>query len=117
MSMRRGGVCSRRPSVNIWPSRSSPVNRHSLGEQNRRVRIQQMLFNSFSYLVFFAVVMVGAKLLINRRAQHLFLLIASIYFYAAWNTYLVGLILASAAVDYFIALRMSATASPNRRRC
>src|SRR2546423_8402982 len=76
-----------------------------------------MLFNSFSYLVFFVIVMLGAKLLVNRRYQHFFLLIASIYFYAAWNTYLVVLILASAALDYVIALKMGATASPGRRRC
>jgi len=76
-----------------------------------------MLFNSFAYLIFFAVVMLGAKLLGNMRLQHCFLLVASIYFYAAWNTYLVVLILASAAADYVIALRMSAADSPGRRRC
>src|SRR5713226_7669870 len=75
-----------------------------------------MLFNSFAYLIFCGVVMLGAKLLVHRRYQHFFLLIASIYFYAAWNTYLVLLILASAALDYLIALRIGAAASAARRR-
>jgi len=38
-----------------------------------------MLFNSFAYLIFFGVVMLGAKLLVHRRYQHFFLLIASVY--------------------------------------
>ena len=76
-----------------------------------------MLFNSFAYLIFFGVVMLGAKVLSHRRSQHLFLLVASLYFYAAWNTYLVLLILASAIFDYLIALRMGGAASATRRRC
>ena len=75
-----------------------------------------MLFNSFQYLLFFALAMLGAKVLINIRWQHRFLLAASIYFYASWNALLVLLIVASAVVDYWLAIYMAAAKSPGRRR-
>ena len=75
-----------------------------------------MLFNSFQYLLFFALAMLGAKVLTNIRWQHRFLLAASIYFYASWNALLVLLIVASAVVDYWLAIYMAAAKSPGRRR-
>jgi len=75
-----------------------------------------MLFNSFEYLIFFVAVMLGAHLLTRRAWQHFFLLIASIYFYASWNAYLVLLIIGSAVLDYYLAQWMAAAKSPGRRR-
>jgi alginate O-acetyltransferase complex protein AlgI len=75
-----------------------------------------MLFNSFEYLAFFFVVMLGAQLLTRRAWQHSFLLVASICFYASWNAYLVILILASAVLDFFLAQWMGIAKSPGRRR-
>lgn len=75
-----------------------------------------MLFNSLSYLIFFAVTMLGAKLFTGVRWQHRFLLVASVYFYASWNAFLVLLILVSAVADFWIARFMAAATSPGRRR-
>ena len=75
-----------------------------------------MLFNSLSYLFFFIAVMIGAKVLTHRATQQVFLLAASIFFYASWNAWLVLLILGSAAIDYALALRMAHTNTPWQRR-
>jgi len=44
------------------------------------------------------------------------LLLASIYFYARWNPWLVGLVLGTALFDYWIAIRIEDTEEPRRRR-
>jgi alginate O-acetyltransferase complex protein AlgI len=75
-----------------------------------------MTFNTLTYLFFFISVMLGAWLLPGRRAQQFFLTVASLYFYGAWNHWLVLLIVASAVVDFLIALRMSDASTPTRRR-
>jgi alginate O-acetyltransferase complex protein AlgI len=75
-----------------------------------------MLFHSFQYLLFFAAVMAGAKVLQARRAQHLFLLGASLCFYAAWNAALVLLIVGTAWVDFHLARGMAAAPTAGRRR-
>ena len=75
-----------------------------------------MSFNSLTYLLFFAVVMLGAWLLPGRRPQQIFLTVASLYFYAEWNSLLVLLIVASAIFDFIVAQRMGDSASPRKRR-
>ena len=65
-----------------------------------------MTFNTLTYLFFFVGVMLGAWLLPGRRAQQWFLTIASLYFYGAWNHWLVLLIVASSLIDFFVAIRM-----------
>ncbi len=75
-----------------------------------------MTFNTLTYLVFFVVIMLGAWLLPGRRPQQWFLTIASLYFYGAWNHWLVLLIVGSAVVDFLIALRMSDASTQARRR-
>jgi alginate O-acetyltransferase complex protein AlgI len=75
-----------------------------------------MLFNSFQYLIFFALVMLGAKLLTSRNFQHLFLTLASLYFYAAWNSVLVLVIVASASLDFWFALKMGSATSLTTKR-
>src|ERR1043166_200242 len=75
-----------------------------------------MLFNSFAYLIFFFVGMLGAWALKNRAWQHSFLLLASFYFYASWNTYLLLLIIASALLDFLLASWMASAVSAGKRR-
>jgi alginate O-acetyltransferase complex protein AlgI len=75
-----------------------------------------MLFPTFPFLVFFGVVFAVYWSLRGRRVRHVWLLIASVYFYASWNPWLVGLIAFSASVDYFVALVMERQASLGRRR-
>jgi alginate O-acetyltransferase complex protein AlgI len=75
-----------------------------------------MTFNTLAYLIFFAVVMLGAWLVPGRRWQHAFLTVASLYFYGAWNHLLVLIIVASAIVDFNVARWMHNATSPARRR-
>ncbi len=60
-----------------------------------------MLFNSYTFIGFYAVVYL-AYLAMNRRlgAQNLLLLIASYVFYAAWDYRFLALIFLSTVVDY-----------------
>ena len=75
-----------------------------------------MSFNTFQYLIFFVLVIVGARFLPGRRLQQFFLTAASLYFYAEWNSYLVLLIMGSAVFDFFIAQRMHDSESASARR-
>jgi len=62
-----------------------------------------MLFNSFSFLVFFPVV-VCIYFLIPEKIRYIWLLAASYYFYMCWNAEYALLLLFSTAVTYFGAL-------------
>ena len=59
-----------------------------------------MVFNSLHFVVFFAVVYAVYRLL-RHRAQNLWLLAASYYFYAAWDWRFTGLLAASTLVSYW----------------
>jgi D-alanyl-lipoteichoic acid acyltransferase DltB (MBOAT superfamily) len=74
-----------------------------------------MLFNSLAFLVFFAIVF-AVYLPLPRRAQNLWLLAASYFFYGAWNWRFLGLILLSTAISFAAALAIGASRSPRRRR-
>ncbi len=52
----------------------------------------------------------------SQRSRMVVLLLASIYFYARWNPWLVGLVLATALFDYWIAIKIEDTHEPRRRR-
>jgi D-alanyl-lipoteichoic acid acyltransferase DltB (MBOAT superfamily) len=58
-----------------------------------------MVFNSLQFVWFFAIVY-GAYRVLPHRGQNWLLLIASYYFYAAWDYRFLGLLLASTLVDY-----------------
>ena len=82
-----------------------------------------MVFNSLQFLWFFAVVYAlyrGAALLGSparaHRAQNWLLLIASYYFYAAWDYRFLGLLAASTIVDYSCGLAMGSMANDRKRR-
>jgi alginate O-acetyltransferase complex protein AlgI len=75
-----------------------------------------MLFNTLPFLGFFCLVFAVYWALPGRRARLAWLLLASIYFYASWNPWLIGLILFSASVDYLAALQMERTRGPRHRR-
>lgn len=65
-----------------------------------------MLFNSYTFIAFFAIVLFLHNLPISWRAQKFNLLIASYIFYAAWNPAFVLLIWFSTLVDWFVAKRI-----------
>ena len=75
-----------------------------------------MLFNSYQFWLFLAVVILLYRSL-PHRGQNRMLLIASYVFYAAWDWRFLSLILISTAVDYWVALGLGSHAvGPGRRR-
>ncbi|HKM03794.1 MAG TPA: MBOAT family O-acyltransferase [Lachnospiraceae bacterium] len=62
-----------------------------------------MLFNSFSFLIFFPIV-VFIYLIIPKKVRYLWLLIASYYFYMCWNPRYVILLLLSTLITYISGL-------------
>ncbi|HSG82888.1 MAG TPA: MBOAT family O-acyltransferase [Gemmatimonadota bacterium] len=75
-----------------------------------------MLFNSLTFLVFFAAVLALHRLPLSWTTRKANLLLASYLFYAAWNPPFVILIWISTLVDWFAARAMARTDSRARRR-
>ncbi|HET7220317.1 MAG TPA: MBOAT family protein [Vicinamibacterales bacterium] len=74
-----------------------------------------MVFNSLHFVWFFIVVYCAYRVL-PHRAQNWLLLVASYYFYAAWDWRFLGLLLASTLVDYSCALAIGKASAPAKRR-
>ena len=74
-----------------------------------------MVFNSLHFIWFFIVVYCAYRLL-PHRGQNWLLLVASYYFYAAWDWRFLGLLIASTLVDFTCARALAWTTSPGRRR-
>ncbi|HET8942689.1 MAG TPA: MBOAT family O-acyltransferase [Rudaea sp.] len=75
-----------------------------------------MQFDSFTFIVFFAVVLAGYNLLHGWSARKWFLLGASYVFYAAWNPPFLLLLLGSSTLDWWVAQRIDAAQSPRSRK-
>ena len=74
-----------------------------------------MIFNSFIFWAFFAVV-VAVYWRLPQRGQNLLLLVASYVFYGYWDWRFLGLLFASTLVDYYVSTRIVTTQSKPRRR-
>src|SRR5918912_3347974 len=74
-----------------------------------------MVFNSLHFVWFFVVVYALYRAL-PHRAQNWLLLVASYYFYAAWDWRFLGLLIGSTLVDYSCAIALGRTDSRTRRR-
>lgn len=74
-----------------------------------------MLFNSIEFAFFFAVVYC-LYLVSRHRRQNRILLAASCVFYGTWDWRFLLLLVFSASVDYFCALKIRATEDPGKRR-
>ncbi len=74
-----------------------------------------MVFNSLQFVWFFVAVYALYRVL-PHRAQNWLLLIASYYFYAAWDWRFLGLLIGSTLVDYTCGLLLGHTESHARRR-
>ena len=61
-----------------------------------------MLFNSYTFLVFFIIVLILHNLPFSWKTKKINLLIASYVFYAAWNPPFILLLWLSTIVDYFV---------------
>jgi alginate O-acetyltransferase complex protein AlgI len=75
-----------------------------------------MLFHSQDFLELYVVAFVGYWLLRGQRLRLGWILLASLAFYAAWNPWLLPLILLVAALGYSVARGIDASPSPERRR-
>ena len=75
-----------------------------------------MLFNSLTFIVFFAVMYGGYRALPGWGMRKNWLLLGSYVFYGAWNPPFALLLLASSAVDWWLAGRMARETAPGRRR-
>lgn len=74
-----------------------------------------MVFNSYSFLIFFPIVVL-VYFLIPKRAQHIWLLVASYYFYMNWDARYVLLLLFSTAVTYLSGTVMERVRTGRQRK-
>ena len=76
-----------------------------------------MLFNSSTFVVFFAVVYcLYLAFPRNVRYQNRLLLIASYVFYGAWDYRFLSLLLVSTVIDYFVGRALHRAEDPGRRK-
>jgi alginate O-acetyltransferase complex protein AlgI len=74
-----------------------------------------MVFTSVHFVIFFAVVYSAYRVL-PHRGQNWLLVLASYYFYAAWDWRFLSLLVGSTVVDYFLARAIARTRDPRRRK-
>ena len=75
-----------------------------------------MVFNSLTFVVFFAIVLMLHALPLSWTVRKVNLLLASYLFYAAWNPPFVILLWISTLVDWWAAKRIAGASSTVRRR-
>src|SRR5271163_819911 len=75
-----------------------------------------MVFNSLTFVVFFACVLGLHSLPLPWTTKKINLLIASYLFYAAWNPPFVALLWVSTVVDWYAAQKLVHAESPGVRR-
>ena len=74
-----------------------------------------MVFNSWLFVVFFAVVF-GLYIRLRRPAQNWLLLVASCFFYGWWDWRFLFLVGFSTVIDFWVGLKLDATDDAHRRR-
>jgi len=75
-----------------------------------------MVFNSYSFMIFFIVVLTVSRMKLAWGFRKGFLLLASYVFYAAWNPPFVLLLWFSTGVDWFVAKGLVGASSSAKRR-
>ena len=75
-----------------------------------------MVFNSLTFIIFFAIVLLLHRVLPGDRSKKINLLVASYLFYAGWNPPFVALLFVSTVVDWSATRAMARTDSLARRR-
>jgi len=75
-----------------------------------------MVFNSLTFIVFFACVLVMHRLPLGWTTKKVNLLLASYLFYAAWNPPFIVLLWISTVVDWYAAQKLVHAERPNARR-
>jgi len=75
-----------------------------------------MVFTSWVFLAFLAVVLLGLRLAPTRTTRQLLILLASCYFYAYWNPWYLLLLLTPSAIDYVAAQGIEGSEDPKTRK-
>src|SRR3954466_9973066 len=75
-----------------------------------------MLFNSLTFVVFFAVVLAAYWTMRSWEARKNLLLVASYIFYGAWNPPFAALLFATTALDFYLGRQMGKKMEPRERR-
>lgn len=75
-----------------------------------------MVFNSYTFVVFFAIMLLLHNLPISWKAKKTNLLIASYLFYAAWNPPFILLLWLSTVVDFFVGRALYTQPNKHKRR-
>ena len=75
-----------------------------------------MLFPSYTFFIFFAVVLLISRWISHWSIRKSFLLLVSYIFYAVWNPPFVLLLVFSTVADWFLAKAMHRTANQSRRK-
>ena len=74
-----------------------------------------MLFNSYQFIIFFALFF-ALYVCLSHKNQNLLILLASCIFYGAWDWRFLGLLGFTIGVDYLVARRLDSETAPTRRR-
>ncbi len=75
-----------------------------------------MLFNSFIFLLFLAVVLPSYYLLKTRKSRNILLLVASYVFYGYWDWRFCSLLLISSVIDFLVGQAMYKTQVKSRKK-
>lgn len=75
-----------------------------------------MVFNSYTFIVFFAVILFLHNLPLPWKVKKINLLIASYIFYAAWNPPFILLLWLATIVDYFVGRRLYTEPNKHKRK-
>ncbi len=75
-----------------------------------------MLFNSLLFVLFLPMVLLLAYSSVSWRRKKIGMMLASYFFYAAWNPAFVLLLWLSTTVDYRVGLKLEQTEGPKRRK-
>ncbi len=75
-----------------------------------------MVFNSYTFIVFFAIILFLHNLPISWKAKKVNLLLASYVFYAAWNPPFILLLWLSTVVDFFVGKALFTQENPNKKK-
>lgn len=81
----------------------------------RVVAAALMVFTSLQFVAFFVLVYAAYRVM-PHRGQNWLLVVASYYFYAAWDWRFLSLLVGSTLVDYAVARAIAATTDPLRRK-
>src|ERR1051325_11961768 len=76
-----------------------------------------MLFNSLTFVVFFAIVVTAYWSIRSWQARKNLLVVASYIFYGAWNPPFAALLFGTTAMDFWLGRQMGNANEHSRRRC